>query len=144
MARFSTILGVLAMTLSTSFSMPGTAQSGTYTYSGNTYAAIAFSPATGKRACAYNYGSRASAERAALKTCGADDARIVTWANNGYCALALSDDNLYWGTGSSYGDGASNVEARNHALKQCRDRATSARIVLCVCSLDVDPEINRD
>ena len=52
--------------------------------------------------------SRSSAERAALKKCDADDARIVCWVNNGFCALAVSEDGSGWGTGWSYGDGATN------------------------------------
>ena len=43
----------------------------------NTYAAIAYSPSTGAYGYAYNYWSRYSAEREALRRCAAEDAEIV-------------------------------------------------------------------
>lgn len=104
--------------------------------SGNRYAAIAYSPETGKWGYAHNYGSRSSAERAALAKCKAPDARIVTWVLKGFCALAVGDDQSCWGVGWSYGDGASNVDAKRRALAECNKRTTNARIVVCVCSHD--------
>ena len=73
----------------------------------------------------------------------ADDARIVTWVNNGFCALAVGDDKSAWGVGWSWGGGATNIEARDRALGQCRQRTAGARIVLCVCSTNVRPEVNK-
>src|ERR1700733_9615979 len=40
-------------------------------FDGDTYAAIAYSPSTGKWGYGYNYGTRGGAERAALRTCNA-------------------------------------------------------------------------
>src|SRR4051812_22619925 len=85
-------------------------------FNGSTYAAIAYSPATGNHGYAYNHGSRAAAEAAALRYCKGDDARIVTWVNNGFCALAVGDDQSAWGVGWSFGDGATNTYAKNRAL----------------------------
>ncbi len=98
------------------------------------FAAIAYSPATGEFRYACGYGSRGSAERAALGACKAQDARIVCWVNNGFCALALGNDQKYWGVGWSYGDGASTTEAVRFALQECNRRTTAARIVLCLSS----------
>lgn len=109
-------------------------------FDGDTYAAIAYSPATGKYGYAYNFGSRASAEEAAVRNCKADDARIVTWVNNGWCALALGDDRSSWGTGWSFGDGATNTFAKQQPLGECRKRTTGCRVVLCICSLNLAPE----
>src|SRR5205823_212946 len=72
-------------------------------FNGNTYAAIAYSPAMGNYGYGYNYGSRTAAEAAAIRNCKADDARIVTWVNNGFCALALGEDKTAWGVGWSFG-----------------------------------------
>src|SRR5579885_291466 len=109
-------------------------------FRGDTYAAIAYSPATGRIGYAYNAGSRLGAELAALRKCRADDARIVCWVNNGFCALAVSRDGSVWGTGWSYGDGSSNTSAKLRALAECRRRAGSARLVLCLCSANYAPE----
>ena len=106
----------------------------------NTYAAIAYSPATGNYGYGYNYGTRFDAEAAALRHCKAEDARIVTWVNNGFCALALGDDKSTWGVGWRYGPGASNADAKRTALNECAKRTTNARIVLCVSSANVAPE----
>ena len=111
--------------------------------SGDTYAAIAYSPATGKWGYGNNYGSRGAAERAALQNCPEPDARIVTWVHNGFCALALGDDRSCWGIGYSWGNGASNTAARNFALQDCRGRTTGAHIVLCVYSGNLQPEVHR-
>ena len=101
---------------------------------GDTYAAIAYSPSTGKRGYAYNYGSRWGAEKAALANCKADDAKIVAWVNNGFCALAIGSDKDAYGTGYSYGDGANNQYAMRRARAEGEKRTTNVRVVLCVCS----------
>jgi serine/threonine-protein kinase len=110
-------------------------------FDGDTYAAIAYSPTTGNFGYAYNYGSRWAAERAALRNCKAKDAKIVTWVSNGFCALALGDDKSAWGVGWSYGQGATNTYAKKQALMQCGKRTKNARLVVCVCSVNVKPEL---
>ena len=102
----------------------------------NSYAAIAYSPKTGEFGVAYNYGSRWSAQQEALKLVKADDAKIVCWVNNGFCALALGDDKGCYGVGWSWGDGASTREARQYAIDNCNERTTNARIVILACSSD--------
>jgi hypothetical protein len=110
-------------------------------FNGDTYAAIAYSKSTGNYGYAYNHGSRAAAEASALKYCKADDAFIVCWVNNGFCALALGDDREAYGYGYSFGDGATNTSAKNRALLEARRRTTNAHLVLCVCSENVKPEV---
>ena len=110
-------------------------------FNGDTYAAIAYSPATGNYGYAYNHGSRFAAESAALRNCKGDDGRIVTWVHNGFCALALGDDKSTWGVGWSYGDGATNTYAKRRAVQECGKRTTNPRIVICVCSTNVTPEV---
>jgi hypothetical protein len=107
---------------------------GTIEVDPDSYAAVAYSPSTGEVRYACGYFSRASAEQAALDRCDAPDARIVCWVNHGFCALALGDDKEYWGTGWSYGSGASTIEAKEFALEECRKRTTNARIVLYLVS----------
>lgn len=103
-------------------------------FDGDSYAAIAYSPSTGKYGYAYNYGSRWAAEAAALAYCEAPDAEIVVWVNNGFCALALGDEPGVYGVGWSYGDGSSNVAAMNWALYECGKRTTNPRIVVVISS----------
>jgi hypothetical protein len=100
----------------------------------DSYAAIAYSPATGKLAFSYNYGSRSSAEKAALKQLDKEDGKIVSWVNNGFCALALGDEVGKYGTGYRWGDGASTRGAGERALAECAKRTTGARLVLVLSS----------
>jgi hypothetical protein len=100
----------------------------------DSYAAIAYSPKTAKIGVGYNYNSRAAAEKEALKQCDVEDAKIVTWVNNGFCALALGDDKTTWGVGWSYGNGASTREAKSFALEECNKRTKNAEIHCVVCS----------
>ena len=131
----------MALALAGMLSLAGEWRSDVIYFDGDTYAAIAYSPATGRYGYAYNHGSRRSAENAALRHCKADDARIVTWVHNGFCALAIGDDRSRWGTGWSYGDGATNTSAKRRALDECGRRTTGPRIVVCVCSTNVRPEV---
>lgn len=142
MKRVFAIFGMLVLTTAAFLAFPAPGRSDVIVNNGDTYAAIAYSPSTGTHGYSYNYGSRSSAESAALRNCKAADARIVTWVHNGFCALAVGDDKSCWGTGWSYGDGATNIYARNRALENCRNRTTGARIVLCICSANVAPEVN--
>ena len=87
--------------------LPGEARSDIIVDDDYMYAAIAYSPATGKYGYSWNCDTRGEAEQRALNACKADDARIVCWVNNGFCALALGDDKSRWGVGWSWGDGAS-------------------------------------
>jgi hypothetical protein len=137
--RFAAVLS--ALTLVAFLSLASTARSDeVIVFDHDTYAAIAYSPSTGSYGYAYNCDSRGEAERLALKHCKARDARIATWVHNGFCALAVGDDQSCWGSGWSYGDGATNREAKRYALDECRKRTTGAHIILCVCSADVEPE----
>jgi hypothetical protein len=100
----------------------------------NSYAAIAYSPATGKYAYAYDYRSRKAAEKAALEKCGADDATIACWINHGFCALALGEDKSCWGVGWEYGNGANNQRAKEKAMADCRDRTTGVYTAVMLSS----------
>ena len=107
---------------------------GTIDVNSQTYAAVAYSPSTGEFRYSHGYRTRAGSEQAALDRCDASDARIVCWVNHGFCALALGDDKQFWGIGWSYGSGASSIEAKEHALEECRKRTTNARVVLYLVS----------
>jgi hypothetical protein len=100
----------------------------------SSFAAIAYSPATGKYAYAYDYRSRKAAEKAALEKCGADDATIACWVNKGFCALALGDDKSCWGVGWEYGNGSNNQRAKEKAMADCRDRTTGVYTAVMLSS----------
>src|ERR1017187_5206665 len=100
----------------------------------DSFAAIAYSPATGKYGYGNNYRSRSAAEKAALDNCGAEDARIACWVSRGFCALALGDDKTCWGVGWQYGGGSSNNDAKKSALENCGKRTTGAHIAICLSS----------
>jgi hypothetical protein len=103
----------------------------------DTYAAIAYSPATGHFGYAYDCRNRAQAERIALSNCRHPDAKIVGWVKGGWIALAKNADNE-WATGYQYGPGAANLDARRRALEK---GGAGYKVVLCVCSEDVRPEV---
>jgi hypothetical protein len=100
----------------------------------NSYAAIAYSPSTGKIGYSYNKCCRHHAEEGALKACPEPDARIVCWVNDGFCAIALGDDKTTWGSGWSYGDGASNTKAIDYALDKANKNTKNARVELVLSS----------
>ena len=102
--------------------------------SGNSFAAIAYSPSTGKYACAYDRRSRKVAEKEAVEKCGAPDATVACWVNKGFCALALGKDKSCWGVGWSYGGGSGNDAAKDYALDDCKARTTGVYIALCLSS----------
>jgi uncharacterized protein DUF4189 len=106
----------------------------TISISRGTYAAIAYSPSTGKYGYSYNLRSRAAAEKTALEKCPEADARIVTWVNRGFVALALGNDKSCWGVGWSYGNGASTAVAKDYALEDCKKRTSGAMIALVMAS----------
>ena len=112
----------------------GSARAESITIDEDSYAAIAYSPSTGKIGYSYNECCRHHAEEAALKACPASDAKIVCWVNDGFCAIALGDDKSTWGSGWSYGDGASNTKAINYALDKANKNTKNARIELVFSS----------
>jgi serine/threonine-protein kinase len=97
--------------------------------SSDKYAAIAYSPSTGKYGYSYNYTSQAGAQRRALAQLNANDAKLVAWSRNSYCALAKGKDNSY---GAAYGTTAS--QARSRALSECQKHSKECSIVVCVYS----------
>jgi hypothetical protein len=61
------------------------------------WAAIAYSPSTGRYGTASELRGRDTALRMAKDNCGAADARPVVLVGNGWCALAIGQDTSAWG-----------------------------------------------
>jgi len=98
-------------------------------YNPSYYAAIAYSPATGKYGYSYNFTTLADAQRRALAHCPAKDARVVVWSKEGYCALATGKDGSYgWGYGTTA------AQAQAHALAECNKLTTECHILQTVYS----------
>jgi hypothetical protein len=106
----------------------------------DTYAAVAFSPSTGKYGYAWNYRSRSAAEQVALSQCKAADAKIVGWVKGGWLALAIGEENAY-GVAWEYGDGAANTDAVKRALQNLSKQNDKPAVLICLCSGDVPPRI---
>lgn len=102
-------------------------------HSSDTYAAIAYSEATGSVGYATGYQSRQDAESAAVRYCGAYDAEVVVWVCNGWCALALGDDLGIYGYGWHNG---SRARAVDRALSECRQRTSNAYVHVVLHSAD--------
>ncbi len=95
------------------------------------YGAIAYSPSSGVWGYSYNYGSRGSAQRRALRECRARGrgCRSVVWFRDACGALASGRGNAYgwsWNT--------SRAAARRRAMRECRARTGGCRIRVDVCS----------
>ncbi len=123
-----------AVILIASISTISTSRADDFVVDDNTYAAIAYSQATGRYGYAYDYRSRKSAEQAAVRNCKADDAKAVCWVNAGWCALALGDDQKCYGTGYTYGNGATHSEASRQAVFDCQKRTTGAHVAVFLLS----------
>ncbi len=76
------------------------------------YGSIAISDATGRWGLAYDHGSRAAAEREAVKQCGASDCAAAVWFLNSCGAVAKDDTDV------SYGLGDTRAEAEEAALDE--------------------------
>jgi len=82
---------------------------------GGRFAAIAYSPVTGRLGYAFGFGCLQDAENDALRRCCAADARIVAWVQSGWVALAVGDNGAYgfaWSTRSL-------ADAQRSALQNC-------------------------
>jgi uncharacterized protein DUF4189 len=92
------------------------------------YAAIAYSPKTGKWGYGCNYPTKAEAIARAKEECGAKDAR-TNWCKNAWISLALSDQSK-GGWGSAWGETRDAAQAASR--KECLARNPDARIVVTV------------
>jgi hypothetical protein len=96
----------------------------------NTFAAIAYSEATGKWGYAYDYPYGSSARKDAKKNSKAEDAQVVVVAGNMWCALALGDDKDAYGVGTG---GSADIAAQL-ALRAARKVTTNCYVAVCVHS----------
>jgi hypothetical protein len=94
------------------------------------YGAIAYSPSTGAYGYSNGYGSRGSAERAAMRNCRANGSGCQTalWFQSACGAVAKGPDG--WGSGWA----ASKAGAQSQAIASCRQYSGSCRIVVWSCS----------
>ena len=92
------------------------------------FAAIAYSPKTGKWGYGCNYPTKAEAIARAKSECGAKDAR-TNWCKNAWISLAISDDSR-GGWGSAWGE--TREEAQAAARKECLARNPDARVLVTV------------
>jgi hypothetical protein len=129
--RGSTLTLVVSTILSLTALMavnPPTAQAA---YRVNHFVAIAYSPSTG----GYGYTSAAltlpAAEAAAIANCGACDARIVVWVENGWAAFAVSPNGAI-GYGISR---LSLAQAEAIALSGCAQTDCPGSVVAWAASL---------
>jgi hypothetical protein len=95
---------------------------------GDRYAAIAYSPSTGRSGYGNGYPSKSQAIARAIRECRSRDVR-TNWCRNAWIALAVSDRSP-GGWGSSWG--STPASARNGAIVECRARNPDARVILCV------------
>lgn len=83
------------------------------------FGAIAYSPSQRANGITYDFGDRASAERAALNACiqrsRATDCRVVIWFSNNCGALATASDGTYGG-----GYSGNKLGAESRAIHYCR------------------------
>jgi len=83
---------------------------------GNRFAAIAYSEQTGRYGYVYGRACLADAQAGAIANCGAPDAHVVIWVQNGWVALARSPNGAAYGCGWST---CSLADAEATALRGC-------------------------
>ncbi len=94
------------------------------------HAAIAYSQSTGSIGYSYNCSSRAQAESLAMDHCSGDDAQVVVWVENGYCALAVGDEAGAYGAAW----GHTKAEAELLAVQACSRYTTNPYVTRWVFS----------
>src|ERR1700716_1848135 len=99
---------------------------------GDRYAAIAYSPKTGRWGYGANYATKSEAIARARRECGRPDAR-TNWCRNAWIALAVSDQSP-GGWGSAWGETA--AEAKAAAMRECLARNPDPHIVACVSAYE--------
>ncbi len=92
------------------------------------WAAIAYSPSTGKFGASCNWTADVNASRSVRERCDASDARTVVMCNNGWCALALGEDLDKWGVGW----GAERQTAEKFALQSVGERTRNPKVVFSI------------
>lgn len=97
------------------------------------WAAIAYSPATGKFGASCNWTADINASRSARERCNASDARTVVMCNNGWCALALGEDREKWGVGW----GEDRQTAEKFALQSARERTRNPKVVFSINAREI-------
>ncbi len=101
------------------------------------WAAIAFSPSTGKYGPTCYHTSQDNAVRIARENCNAKDARPMVLCCNGWCALALGQPagkgEYAWGVGW----GPDQETAEQYALENARQRMSGAKVVYSVFARDI-------
>jgi len=133
-SRSMLVLAVITAAVGVLIHLAETAEARSISLGDNSFAAIAYSPSTGKYGLAYDRASRKTAEKDALADCGAEDAEIACWVEKGFCALALGNDKGSWAGGWSYGSGAGSDKAMRSALVNCRKRTSGAHIEVYLSS----------
>lgn len=109
-----TLLRRTALLLAFIFALGAVVQAGE-----DRYAAIAFSPSTGKYGIARGFASKAGAIEEAQLRCGRKDA-VVRWCKNAWLVLARSEKTRTgYGYGFAWGRDAraARIEAREHCLE---------------------------
>lgn len=96
------------------------------------WAAIAFSPSTGKYGSTCEWTSRVNAERVARENCNAADARVVVLCCNGWCALALGKPAATGKSGWGVGWGPDREKAERFALEGAREQVSWAKVAYSI------------
>ena len=101
------------------------------------WAAIAFSPSTGKYGSTCEWTSQDNAVRVAREYCNAKDARAVVLCCNGWCALALGQPAATGEHGWGVGWGPNQEDAERFAMENARQRMSGAKVVYSVNARDL-------
>jgi Domain of unknown function (DUF4189) len=95
------------------------------------YGAIAYGPTSGAWGTSYQWGSKAEAERTALKKCGKPDCKAVIWFDRRCGAVAADDATGDYGYDSGASKGAAEASARRYCARQ---GGKSCKVVVSACS----------
>lgn len=119
------LLRRVALLLTLIFTLGASARAGE-----DRYAAIAFSPSTGKYGTARGFSSKSEAIEEAQLRCGRKDA-IVRWCKNAWLVLARSE-RTRTGYGYGFAWNRNAREARIEATDNCLEHNDEAEVVACI------------
>lgn len=97
------------------------------------WAAIAYSPSTGRYGTASNRGSSQEAVKSALNACSESDCRLIVADNNACIAIAAGYQAITAGSTALY-ESMPRYNAKQRALGDCENRTVSCNLICSVCS----------
>ncbi len=121
------------LAVSMALAIPMLTGGATSAFADDSYGAIARSPSTADKGYAWNYGTRAAAERRAINECnslsGGSDCKALLWFRNACGSIAESSEGA-----AGTGWGTSTALAERYALESCSGVGSGCTVTRTFCT----------